>query len=456
VTNVQTDTVSPSELQPDIKFGRGPERPLVALIVLYPLWWALGLSVLIFQIIAIPMLVHLLRNRHSIKVPPGFGFWVAFLGWAALSLVMVWYSPPGTADDPVAQRTLVALFRYTQYFAMGVILLFVGNLPRARLSADRFGWLLGLAYAYGVVGGLLAVLAPRFEFTSPVEFLLPGNLASEPWVASMVHPSLAQVQDFIGEEVGRPAAPFGYTNMWGAVLAMLLPWFFTTWVLRATGHKRMGGIALLALGVIPIIVSLNRGLWIALVVIVVITAWRELLAGRPTVVIGLLGAIVVALPLIALSPLGGLVQQRLDNPHSNALREVTTERALEISVYSPLLGYGTTRDMVGSNQSIAIGKTPECPKCGNVPLGQNGQFWMVLVSQGWVGVVLFYGMFVTVVLRWWRTRAPLVAAGTLSVLICLLMSFYYDMIIVPLAFLVLSVGALWLSAREHDERSVAT
>ena len=235
-------------------FGRGPEWPLAALLVLYPVWWALGLSVLIFQILAVPMLVHLLRRWRTVRTPPGFGFWLAFLAWAALSLVMVWYTPPGTVAEPTAEKFIIAAFRFSQYMALGVMLLFIGNLPRSRLSGGRIGYLLGLVYCFGIVGGLLASAAPSLEFTSAVEFLLPGALADNAWISSMVHPSLAQVQaDVIGEAIGRPAAPFGYTNMWGAVLAMLLPWFVSTWILAARGRRRLLGLAVLAAGIPPIV-----------------------------------------------------------------------------------------------------------------------------------------------------------------------------------------------------------
>ena len=176
---------------------------------------------------------------------------------------------------------------------------------------------------------------------------------------------------------------------------------------------------------------------------IVVTAGRELFAGRLTAAAVVAGG-AAAVVLVVLSPLGGLIQERIESGHSNQIREVTTEKALEISTYSPALGYGTTRDMVGSHQSIAVGQTPSCPRCGNVPIGQNGQFWMVLVSQGWVGIVLFYGMFVTAVLRWRRPGA-LWPPGPCH-LISIFMSFYYDMMVIPLAFMVLSLGALWVSA----------
>jgi hypothetical protein len=48
--------------------------PLTALLMLYPLWWALGMGTLIVFVLAVPMAIHLLRRR-PILVPPGFGIW---------------------------------------------------------------------------------------------------------------------------------------------------------------------------------------------------------------------------------------------------------------------------------------------------------------------------------------------------------------------------------------------
>ena len=42
---------------------RRPGWPLTALLLLYPLWWALGMGTLIVFVLAVPMVVHLVRRR---------------------------------------------------------------------------------------------------------------------------------------------------------------------------------------------------------------------------------------------------------------------------------------------------------------------------------------------------------------------------------------------------------
>src|ERR687895_2747397 len=60
--------------------------PLWALIMLYPLWWLLGLGTFIFPLAAVPMGIYLLRRCRPIKVPPGFGIWLLFLAWFCVSV----------------------------------------------------------------------------------------------------------------------------------------------------------------------------------------------------------------------------------------------------------------------------------------------------------------------------------------------------------------------------------
>src|SRR4051812_45095014 len=76
-----------------------PGWPLTALLVLYPLWWALGMGTLAVFLLAVPMALHLWRRRPVI-VPPGFGIWLLFLVWVVASTIMLPRNPPGTPPGP--------------------------------------------------------------------------------------------------------------------------------------------------------------------------------------------------------------------------------------------------------------------------------------------------------------------------------------------------------------------
>ena len=100
---------------------------------------------------------------------------------------------------------------------------------------------------------------------------------------------------------------------------------------------------------------------------------RSALHGRIQVLlgIGLAGFIITSLVLV--SPLYAVIQERIANPHSNTARESTSSAAVTAALSSPVLGYGSTRALVGSAQSAAVGRSAECPQCGNAAIGGAGQ-----------------------------------------------------------------------------------
>src|SRR5690606_27872937 len=93
--------------------------------------------------------------------------------------------------------------------------------------------------------------------------------------------SVAQLQEVLGYPTPRPAAPWGYTNLWGNNVLLLLPWFVLAgWTYARHRWQKIGMLATLAISVIPIIVSLNRGLWLGLAVAAGYAALRLALRGR--------------------------------------------------------------------------------------------------------------------------------------------------------------------------------
>ena len=93
---------------------------------------------------------------------------------------------------------------------------------------------------------------------------------------------------------------------------------------------------------------------------------------------------------------------------------------------SPVVGFGSTRDVEGTFTSIAGGATPSCPACGVPPLGTQGQLWLVLFSQGWIGTLFFLTFFVLALRRTWRCRTVDQTVTTFVVGIFLLQLSVYD------------------------------
>lgn len=353
-----------------------PGWPLYALFLGFPVWWLLGLGALIWPMLAAPMLLWLLR-RQRVVAPRGFAIWLAFLAWMLASATQL--------DEP--DRWIAFGYRAALYLSASIAFLYVFNLSPERLPTRRVVGTLGIFWMMIVIGGLLGTLFPSFSLRSPLESLMPKRLLANDFVYSLVHPVFAQVQTFLGYPVARPAAPFVYTNEWGANFALLTPFVILAWIWARNRAWKVLTMCMALIAIVPVVVSLNRVLWVSLGIGLVYAAIRLAAAGRGRAPAGIVALFVAATTVVALSPLYQLLEDRLANPHSNerriALYQETTERVLD----SPLLGYGSPRPSEVN---------PNAPSAGT-----QGQLWLVLFSHGIMGAALFL-MWMTYAL--WKTR----------------------------------------------------
>jgi hypothetical protein len=438
--------------------ARHPAWPVTVLLAGIPLWWALGLVDYIFTLMAIPMAARLYawgaRGNRRIRVPPGFGLWLLFLACVLVGAATLSVTAPGTLASPVSNRIISYSVRAAMYLGVTVLLLFVGNLTERELPRQRLAWLLGLVALYAVAGGLAGVVAGHVHFTSPLAAIVPNRLQSNNLVLQAeLHPGLSQIQNVLGAPRGRPDAPFVYTNEWGNCLALLLPWLVARWWFQGTGRQRLIAAAGIAIMVIPVVYSLDRGLWIGILAAVCYLGVRLAARGRLAVLGVLLGALAVAAILIFASPLQGVISHRLANGHSDARRGSLAVAAVVAAESSPLIGYGDTRHQQGSVQSVSVGRKATCRSCGNATIGGNGQFWMLLICSGFLGAALYVGFFAFGVWRYWRDRTPYGMAGVLVLLLTFIFMFAYTAIGAPLGFTMLAYALLWRN--ERDRRRLA-
>lgn len=426
--------------------GLRPGWPIVALLALYPLWWALGLGTFIYPLIAFPMFIALMRQRRPIKVPPGFGLWLLFLVIVVGSLVALGYNPSGTLPGTVAGRLPATALRLSEYIGLTIILVYVGNLTEKELPQRRLIKLLAWSFVITVAGGLLGTFLPKFEFTSPVELLLPHSVASNSFVRSLTHPYAAQNMHVFGagSDTPRAAAPWSYTNTWGSNYSILIGWFLVYgWVLAKKTWHRLVTLGVVAVSVVPVVATLNRGLWLSLGALALYVAVRMAMRGRLWTIVALAaGAMVVGVVMLFTS-VGALVTDRLEHGHSNDIRIYTTQEVLKGVRESPWIGFGSTRSTQGSDQSIAVGASPACPSCGNHDLGSNGQFWLELYTHGILGVALFMSFFIVAIWKFRHDRSAVGIVTSAVLSISLLAMFYYNTLVTPLAFLFLSYATLW-------------
>ncbi|GAA3266988.1 hypothetical protein Dvina_49245 [Dactylosporangium vinaceum] len=421
--------------------------PITGILLLYPLWWALGLGVLIFFLAAVPMLWSLIRHRaagHVVKLPPAFMLWLLFLAVVGFGLFTLGADPAGTVPGTWHSRFVSYAFRLGGYAALTVLLVYAGNVERRALTQERLVRLLSWLFVVTVAGGVLGMLAPRFEFTAPFELLLPKHVRNDGFVQSMMHPTAAQIMNLLGGETPRPGAPWGYTNTWGNNVCLLVGWLAVAgfWLARKRRTKIFAAATLLV-SVVPIVYSLNRGLWIGLGVMAFYVAVRLALKGR-LAALGLIAVVAVGLAVaLAVTPLGDVVNARVDNGKSNGVRMYTTVKAVTGMQESPLIGFGSTRSTIGGRNSIAVGESADCERCGNFTIGGNGQLWQLLYAHGLLGTLSYLGFFLAGLWRFRRDTSPIGLAGGAALVSSFAAMLWYNSLVTPLALTFLAYAVLW-------------
>ncbi len=415
--------------------------PFTALVAFFPIWWALGLGSFAIIGFSLPMLLQLRRAR-PLRVPRGFAFWLCFLAAVLVSGLMLGRTAPDTLPHGAATQLIAYSLRFLNYVAATVLLLYVMNMRGRGLTDRRIVGCLATFFVVAVAGGLLGLAAPGFNFTSPFEWLLPHRLAENSYVRVLVHPAAAQNQDVLGFTAARPKAPFEYTNTWGNVIGLLIVWF-TVWAVRARGRGRVVAVIVLCVALVPIVNSLNRGLWVGLGLGLLLLAVRLAMSGKLVTVIGLAAAVSTLAVVVVASPLATVVQERINHGHSNDIRTNLAEAAFKGATESPVIGWGTTREVRGSYQSIAVGTTSGCARCGNADIGSTGHFWLTIFAQGFVGMALYLGFFLSVLWFYRGQRTAIGIGAQMTIIMSLWFMFVYSAVGWPLALQMIAVGVLW-------------
>jgi hypothetical protein len=426
--------------------------PLAALLLGYPVWWALGIAPLVWTIFSIPMVFQLLRRR-PIKLPPMFWVWGLFLALVVISGLMVDVQAPDTLPVNGGPGHYIAYaIRLLNYLSVTLVMIYTGNLTERELPRLRLIRWLGVVFVVTVVGGLLGTFAPHFGYDSPIKAFLPGSLQSIDFVQQFTHIESAQVQTVLGYP--RPSAPFEYANAWGNNYSMLLVWFVIGWLLYASNRRRLVALGVLAVSVVPVVYSQNRGMWLGLVLGGIYVAVRLALQRRYGILLGLAAAAGLAGALVVLSPLQDVVTARLATPHSNEVRGSLSLESLKVGATSPI-GYGSTRSTIGSDKSATIGQSAGCPRCGNRVIGSTGQLWLLLVAQGYPGAILYLLFLFQGVVRYWRDHSVVGIGGTLVLLLGIFYSLFYTSVVSPLAITLMGMALLWRNAEARREQRAA-
>lgn len=398
--------------------------PLFAILLLMPVWYVLGLGAFIWMILAVPLAARLVLAGRW-RIPRGFLLWLLFLAWTGVSALQV----------VTATNWLTYWYRAAAYLAATVVFLYLANTRDDELPARRI--INGFTFLWVIVvaGGFAALAFPHLSFSTPVQKLLPGAFLSNRLLYGLVHPSLAQAQALggtavIGHAITRPAAPFAYTNWWGATYAMLTP--FVILSIRWVGSRviRLALAGVLAASLAPFVLSVNRGAWLSVVVGLLYTLVRLAGRRRGRATLGLLALLAVFVVAVIATPLGSVVRDRLGHAGSEELRLSLYQQSIQDARNSPVVGYGVPRPQLVSQYTLP-----------NV--GTQGQLWLVLVSVGLPGTFFFLAWLLYL---FWTSRR---AAGGVSfavhvaMLIAIVQLPFYGWLPAEMFLVMAAGGLLW-------------
>jgi O-antigen ligase len=338
-----------------------PEWPIAAICAGMPLAFLIGVHGFVWILPALVFGPQLLLRREPILIPRS----------AIPLLLLVAWIPVTMLQLPLGKFPL-ATFRLLVFASTLVCLLWLVNETEERVSSARIVRLLSILWIVLIAFGYLAIALPHFSMPSPIQRVAPGALFSNSYIRDLGRWNFAQVQSLVTDEVSRPAAPMAYSNGWGSTLGLLTPFFVLDFFILGSARRRRWGAAVAIIGLVPIIMSLNRGLWLSVGVAFAYVALRRALQGNVKLVITIALAGLFIFGTLAVTTLGNTVQQRFEiASESNSARSALYEVAFDAMKSRPLVGYGAPID-------------------GGLwrDVGTHGLVWFVMVAYGLPGFIL--------------------------------------------------------------------
>ncbi|MCU1361371.1 MAG: hypothetical protein JWN99_2660, partial [Ilumatobacteraceae bacterium] len=404
--------------------GRPPLlRPgwiVFAVFTLNPVWWLLGFGDFVWPMAAIPLCIWLLLRR-EIRIPPMVGMFLAFMAWALVTIVRL--------DRPT--RFLSFGFRYFSYITAVGLALYVFN--ERRVTRTKFIRWISWYWVAAIIGGYVSFIIPNAHVHPTLaSVLLPGSITSNDFVGDLVKPGFAQVQNLFGIALPRPKTLFSFTNEWGGNVGLLTPFFVASFLYSTKYKERRFGAIMLVVALPPVIISVNRGLWISVTLIFVIVAYRNFRQGRTFALKLLVIAIALIGLLILVTPLREVVGGRLSDSDAST-RAGIYEEAWAGAKASPLMGYGGPRPSAN----------PYSPS-----IGTHGHFFLVMFSHGFVGLGLYVGWVIQTMISSLRRRDPVSIMLACVIIVGGVQMFFYNLLPTSLPIILTAIG---LIAREPDD-----
>lgn len=405
--------------------------PLAALLVGYPLWWLLGIQMVMWAFLGLVVAVWCYTNRDTLEMPPGFGWFAAFLGWVLISALTL----------TSAKYAMAYSFRLVLYASVILIGLQVFNVVHQRLVApQQILRMLVCIWGFAVVLAVPGLVAgTTLQFNSPLGTVLERVGISDAFIRALTTVTFSSVDSLYG--LSRPSPLFEFTNAWGAAIGVLTP--LAVYVMVSTSSLRERWLigSILVLSIWPIVVSLNRGCWLSIAIAGAYVVGRRMSAGDWRTAGASLMAVVALGLIIVTTPLLSVINERVATANTDTRANLYVA-ALEYASRSPFFGYGAPQssELVANNNGVSV--------------GTHGQFWTLLVSHGWVGVTLFV---LGVVSMSWIYRPTSGRSAEVWLhstgIVLLFQMFVYDVVPVPMLVFLCSHAAIAEQRRSHRNRT---
>jgi polysaccharide biosynthesis protein PslJ len=355
-----------------------PDWPLVVICAAMPITFLIGIHSFVW---ILPVLVfggQLLVRREPITLPRSGIPLLLLVAWIPIPMLQL-----------ASNQVPLAIFRFLVFASPLFCFVWLVNQPEARVPTRRVVRLLSILWLTLIAFGYLAIAFPHFSVESPIQHVMPNFVLSNDYIRDMTRFQFAQVQSLVSEEVGRPSAPMAYSNGWGSTLGLLTPFFVLDFFILASPARRRWGVLFAAAAVVPIILSLNRGLWVSLAVAFGYVAIRRAVQGSVKVAIAVGVVALLVFGALAATKLGDTVQQRfVIASESNNTRSALYSFAFNAAKERPLVGYGAPIKADGLWKDV----------------GTHGLVWFVMVAYGFPALIFLLGWMVFLFIA--TVRAP--------------------------------------------------
>ena len=380
-----------------------PLIDIALVVILLPLWWALGIEQFIWPIIlgiAAAKVLYLQRWRVRISAP---------LKWFGLFIVAVLLSSFFIVE-PIRWMTYARNFGA---IIAGFLTLFV--ITNRAHSWRSIEILLNAALLAIIIAGVMGLLAVvgiwRPSFQSIAGNLLPASAAATGYGQMIVFRALGDQSWFLGlGDYYRVHSLFLFSNSYSSVLVYAIPLLFFK-LEQYRGLKKALIILAIVLLLINLIYTTGRVATLALLGGAFFFALFYSLRRRAIRAIVGLGLALLILSMLfstvvelsSTSQDEGVISQFVSAVNSFVFARGPGSFVSRTSVYQatlvsfaerPLFGWGTERDVEGLD----------------LPLGSHSEYFAVLYRQGLFGIIAFAGLLWAV----WRAAKPPPGAAALS------------------------------------------